>query len=110
MSLYEILIPTITPENKPVKTKFHKKWDDKVREIANGLTVFAPVKGSWISLTGDLFLERMIPVRIACTEEEIHKIADMTAVYYKQLCVFFYEVSSNVFIKHYDFKEGFKPV
>ena len=107
MNLYEILVPTIMNE-KPIRTKYHKIWDSKVREIAKGLTVFAPVKGSWVSLSGDLFLERMIPVRIACTEEQIKQIADMTAIYYKQLCIFFYEVSANVFLKHYDPK-NYKP-
>ena len=108
MKLYEILIPTITPAGKPVRTRFHKVWDAKVREIAKGLTILTPTRGQWVAPDGELFLERMIPVRISCTEEQIHAIADMSAVYYKQLAMFFYEISSNVFLKHYDPERNYR--
>ncbi len=42
----------------------------------------------------------MIPVRIACGEEEMHHIADMTLEYYDQEAVFYYLVSEKVFVKH----------
>lgn len=108
-SLWEILVPTVTPKGKPIHTRFHRVWDAKVREIAGGLTIYFPSKGQWISPTGKLFVERMIPVRIACTEEQINIIADLTAKYYKQQAIFFYEVSQKVFTKRYD-PEQFTPV
>lgn len=100
--LWEILVPTIhSTTGKPIKLRFHKVWDAKVRAIANGLTILSPVKGQWKSLTGHLFTERMIPVRIACSQEAIEKISDMTAVYYNQLAVMYYRVSDYVVIKEY---------
>ncbi len=76
-------------------------WDQKVRQIANGLTILAPAKGQWVSQTGELFAERMIPVRIACTKDQIELISDMTAAYYDQLAIMYYLVSEVVVIKHY---------
>lgn len=101
MELYEILVPTVSNEGKPFRLRYHRVWDAKVREISGGLTILPVSKGQWISPTGDLFLERMIPVRIACSEEEIERIADMTAKYYSQKAVMYYLVSEKVTIKHY---------
>lgn len=103
MKLYEILVPTQTNEGKPIKTRFHRVWDEKVRKITGGLTIIPPVKGEWVSDCGHLFRERMIPVRIACTEEQIEEIADMTAAYYKQLAIMYYLLSNEVKIKKYEY-------
>jgi hypothetical protein len=95
--------------DKPVRTRYHKVWDEKVRKISKGLTILNPAKGQWISPDGVLFIERMIPVRIVCTDEEIVKIADMTANYYKQLAIMYYEVSNNVVFRYYDKDADFRP-
>ena len=94
------MVPTQSNQGKPFRTRFHKVWDVKVRAITGGLTIIPPVKGQWVH-NGDVYLERMIPVRIACTEEQINQIADMTAEYYDQLAVMFYLISEKVTIKHY---------
>ena len=98
--LWEILVPTIM-DGKPIRVRYHRVWDSKVRAIAGGLTILMPAKGHWMSPAGELFVERMIPVRIACNESEIEAIAEMTAKYYKQEAVMFYLVSSRVFIRRY---------
>jgi hypothetical protein len=59
-----------------------------------------PAKGQWES-SNILLEERMIPVRIACTREQIEAIADMTAEYYMQDAVMYYLISNEVIIKHY---------
>ena len=102
-ALYEILVPTIKSFDPPkyYTTRYHKVWDKKVRSISGGLTILKPVKGEWISDNGEIFIERMIPVRIACTAEEIDKIADMTADYYSQIAIMYYKVSDCVVIKNY---------
>lgn len=100
MKLWEILVPTLR-DNKPVRTRSHKEWDSRVRRIAGGLTVLKPVKGEWVSPDGELFSERMIPVRIMCTEEQIEQISDMTAEFYKQQAVMFYLISEKAVVRHY---------
>ncbi len=102
VALWEILVPTQFNTGKPIRTRYHRVWDAKVRAIANGLTILRPAKGQWISPTGKLYEERMIPVRIACTQEQMDQIADMTAKYYKQKAIMFYLISDKVIIKHYD--------
>lgn len=100
-TLWEILVPTVRNGGTPFRTRFHRVWDKRVRKITGGLTILRPAKGQWISPDGKLFEERMIPVRLACTEEQINEIADLTAAHYEQEAVMFYRVGDCVTIKHY---------
>jgi hypothetical protein len=99
--LWEILVPTKRNNGKPISTRFHRIWDQKIRNIAGGLTVLKPAIGQWVSPDGELFHERMIPVRIACSEEQANEISDFTAKYYEQKAVMISLVSTDVRIKHY---------
>ena len=101
-NLWEILVPTVRNNGKPFRTRYHRVWDGKVREITGGLTILPVAKGQWISPSGELFLERMIPVRIVCTEAQINEIVDMTMVYYDQEAVLAYKISTQVILKHKD--------
>lgn len=98
--LWEILVPC-TRNGKPVRTKSHREWDRKVRSISNGLTVFKPSLGNWIDKEGNLYVERMIPVRISCTRAQIHEISDFSAKFYCQKAIMFYKISDEVIIKEY---------
>lgn len=102
--LWEILVPTVrrVPIGKKTgySTRYHQLWDAKVREITGGLTVNSPVKGTWVS-GGELFQERMIPVRIMCTRLQIEQISAFTAKHYDQLAIMFYRISDEVQIRHY---------
>lgn len=82
------------------KLKHHKVWDEYVQSISGGLTIFEPANGRWISASGDLFAERMIPVRIFCTRTQINQIIDFTISHYNQLAVMCYRVSDEVIIRH----------
>lgn len=94
--LWKILVPTIK-DGKPIRTRYHKVWDKFVRSVSGGLTILTPAKGQWIHKeTGALYSERMIPVEIACTEEQIRRIAEYTAKYYNQITVMAYRVSDKV--------------
>jgi len=83
---------------RPFHLRYHRVWDAKVREISGGLTIRPVEKGQW-TYQGVLFKERMIPVRIIATREEIEKIVDMTLVYYEQLAVMAYKVSDEVILR-----------
>lgn len=98
--MWEIMVPTTSNEGKPFRTRYHKVWDSKVRNIAGGLTILTPAKGQWLNLNGKLFKERMIPVRIVCSREEIESIIDITMKYYNQEAILAYKVSEEVIIKH----------
>ena len=74
--MWEILVPTVMPDGKPIKTRYHKVWDTKVYAITGGLTILTPTKGKWVCPEGSLFEERMIPVRIACTRSQLDEIID----------------------------------
>jgi len=99
--MWEILVPTMSNEKKPYRTRYHRVWDKKVYEIAGGLTILTPVKGKWVFKNSNaLFEERMIPVRIVCTREQIEKIVDMTIKYYKQFAVLAVKISDDVILKY----------
>lgn len=78
--------------------RYHRVWDEKVRAISGGLTILRPAIGQWISPNGELFKERMIPVRVACTENQIREIALFTKGYYNQLAVMYYRVADMVVV------------
>lgn len=87
---------------KPFRTRHHRVWDERVRRVAGGLTIFKPARGQWVAPSGELFNERMIPVRIACTEAELTRIVEITLKHYDQLAVMVYKVSDDVRIVHRD--------
>lgn len=99
MEMWEILVPTMRNDGRPIKTRFHRVWDSKVREIAGGLTIMSPVKGEWVSSNDKLFRERMIPVRIVCNKDDIIKIVDMTIEYYEQEAVLAYKISNDCIMR-----------
>ena len=94
--LWEILVPTVRNDGRPYRTRYHRVWDARIRAISGGLTILSPAKGQWVSPNNVLFKERMIPVRIMCTEEEIKEITAITLEYYDQEAVMFYAVSDRV--------------
>ena len=100
--MWEILVPTerrLSP-GKYYRTRYHRVWDRKVREITGGLTVMAPARGQWLNPgSGELFNERMIPVRIVATREEIDQVIDLTMDYYEQLAILCYKISDEVILK-----------
>ena len=100
IELWEILVPTVRRiGGKPYRTRFHRVWDSHVREVTGGLTILPPARGQWVAPDGELFKERMIPVRIACTEAQINLIVDVTLKYYDQLAVMAYRISDKVILR-----------
>lgn len=98
-SLYEILVPCNHNDGRPIRTRYHRVWDKKVRDITGGLTVMPPItSGQWVSDDHQIFSERMIPVRILAKQDQMKEIAKMTAKYYSQLAVMYYTISSCVTI------------
>lgn len=96
MKMFTILVPTERRvDGKPIRTRYHRVWDEKVRAISGGLTIMQPVKGQWVH-GSEIFLERMIPVMFIATEEEKDKVVEMTAKYYDQIAVLCWEISNNV--------------
>ena len=96
--LWAILVPQADTNGDFIAVPEHNIWDAKVRAITGGLTIHRSALGNWVSPKGELVVERMTPVQIACTEEEIHKIGKMTKEFYRQERVMYYRVSDKVFI------------
>lgn len=84
--LWEILVPTQGNDGTPFTTRHHRQWDTFVKNLAGGMTLVRPVRGSWVHESAE-HTERMIPVRIMCTREQIEKICKETARHYDQIAV-----------------------
>ena len=103
--LWEILVPTMRNDGRPIRTRFHRVWDAKVREISGGLTIMPVAKGQWNLVEENnktLFKERVIPVRIIATRAEILEIGKMTKAYYEQIAILVYKLSEDVILMHDD--------
>jgi hypothetical protein len=97
-SLFEIYVPTVKNNGKPIRTRHHREWDRRIRLITGGLTVYKPVKGQWVNTAedGKLYEERMIPVRIVATDAEMKRVAELTKTFYEQIAVLYYKLSNEV--------------
>lgn len=98
-NLYEILVPCQWNDGKPVRTRHHREWDTRVRKIAGGLTILRPGKGQWVH-EDELYEDRVIPVRIFCTADDIQQIATVTIEHYEQEAVMFYQLSDWCIVMH----------
>lgn len=98
--MWEILVPTIFNTGKPIRTRQHREWDRRVRRITAGLTILNPVRGQWICPAGKLFIERMIPVRLIASRDEMLKIINMSIDFYEQEAILAYKISDEVLLVH----------
>lgn len=96
--LWEILVPSHDNTGIPFLVSHHKAWDAAVMEIAGGLTIGRASRGLWNSPESRTYEDKVIPVKIACSREEIRAIADMTLRHYDQEAVMYYLVSSEAVI------------
>lgn len=95
MKLFEILVPTIYGDTlKPIRTRHHKQWDKRIIALSGGLTILMPGKGTWVH-EGNWYVERVIPVRIMCTDETMTKVVQITLEHYRQKAVMYYELSDK---------------
>lgn len=99
--LWEILVPCNKNDGTPYRTRHHRAWDVQVKRITGGMTIFQPTIGKWISPDGEEFVDRMIPVRVACTRAQIREIINRTLNHYPdQEAVMAYKISEEVIIEH----------
>lgn len=93
--LWELLVPTTRNDGRPIHTRFHRVWDNKVKDISGGLTILHPTIGYWVN-EGQTQKERMIPVRIMCSIEQFREILKITLKYYEQKSIIWYRLSTEV--------------
>lgn len=98
VELWEIFVPTARANGRPIRTRHHRAWDAQVQKITGGLTIIPPVIGKWISPDTNInYKDRMIPVRIACTSEQMREIMKRTLNHYPdEECIMAYKISSEV--------------
>ena len=98
--LWEILVPASNNKDSKFSYEHHKEWDAFVKKITGGVTITKIAKGEWVSPTGKLYVDRVIPCRVMCTREEMLKIVDFTIDHYSQEAVMAYKISDDVILKY----------
>ena len=101
VNMWEIFIPATYVNGGGLRHNYllskHQEWDEKVKQISGGLTVFHETQGIWVNPhNNETIREPMILVRIACNERQIMDIAKITLDHYNEKAVLFYKVSSDV--------------
>jgi hypothetical protein len=111
IQLWEILVPCHKNDGTPYRTRHHRAWDAQVIRVTGGLTIMKPTIGYWQDQRGigpdgdqnDVYKDRMIPVRIACTSPQINEIIRRTLIHYPdQEAVMAYVISTDVRIIYRD--------
>lgn len=95
LKFWEILVPYNDNDGKKFPLDHHKTWDSYVRTISGGLTIFKTSKGQWTYLD-KVFEDKMIPIRIYCSEEQIEEIMRYTKTFYDQKAIFCCLISDQV--------------
>jgi len=98
--LWEILVPASNNKDLKFSYEHHKEWDEFVKGISGGITIMKTAKGEWVSPDGKLYIDRVIPCRIVCDEEQINEIVDFTIDHYKQEAVLAYRISTKVVLRY----------
>lgn len=100
MQIWEILVPYQTNSGLKYSMTHHKQWDAFVRKLTGGITILKLSKGEWVSPSGKLYTEKMIPCRIICTPEQIESVVDFTIEHYDQEAIAYYQITDNVILRH----------
>lgn len=101
IGLWEILIPVSHKDGTPVTEKDHRIWWSSLEAIG-AHQFLVPAAMPWFVNEPHLVGVRMIPFRVACTREQITKVANLTATYFGQDAVLLYRVSDDVTLIRYD--------
>jgi len=92
MKLFEILIPAER------KLEHHLDWDAKVTSITGGLSIMPIIRGHWQSDLECIVREKMVPVRLIASDEQMLQIAQLTGEHYQQKSIMYYVISQEAFV------------
>ena len=111
--LWEIRVPCNWNDGRPVRTRHHREWDRRVREITGGLTILKPGKGTWVNTSEvydnkearwvkatTVYSDRIIPVRLIASADQMRTVANITISHYEQLAVMYYRVSDCCVVQY----------
>jgi len=97
--LWEILIPIADNDGIKFAPEIHRDWDNRVRAISGGLTIFKPATGEWINGNGAVMRDKLIPVAFMATDEQARAISAMSKLTYRQEAMMLYVLSETVIIE-----------
>jgi hypothetical protein len=71
-------------------------------KITGGLSIYSPIVGIWRSdESGEVYRDRMIPVRIIATEGQMEDILRVTLRYYpEEEAILYYRITNSVQMRY----------
>lgn len=103
LAWWRILVPEADNDRRHFTRRDHRLWELAVINISGGWTIHPRARGAWMDEhTGNVQKEKMKPVDILCTEEQIHEIVNMTGHHYRQIEVVAYRISKVEIKKEFD--------
>lgn len=86
-AMYEFLVPVVSNAGVPFKN--HETLYAYLRLKFGGVTVAPAVEGQWLSPTGRVYIEPMIPVQVIMPESEVVPVATLIKNMFEQegVCV-----------------------
>ncbi|RJQ30298.1 hypothetical protein C4565_00505 [Candidatus Parcubacteria bacterium] len=93
MDMWRIVVPYHWNSGLRITEQTHHEWDAKVCELTNGLMIQGTSKGKW-----GLKKEKVILVDIACDEETIIKIQQITKEHYSQEAVLIWKIGGPAYV------------
>lgn len=98
--LWEVLVPVYDNDGVPFTMDHHYAWDDRVKQISKGLSIYRSAKGTWYDPEEkEYIVERMIPVRVFCTRIELEHIMNITIGHYDQKAVMAFMISDEIIVR-----------
>ncbi len=111
---FEILIPVAPNKGEPTTDEMYAKLDfnkdgtifnkahhgtfiRKVLTVAGGYSWLPEIDGAWVNSHCEVVKEKMIPIRVACTDENIKEIASFAKQHYEQEAIFVLEIGTARF-------------
>ncbi|MGA2875723.1 MAG: hypothetical protein ABSE82_09315 [Nitrososphaerales archaeon] len=95
--LWEILVPEADNAKVPFSEEHHEAFRRILRGIRgnDGTTCNATALGYWLDKkTGEVYTEKMIPVRFRACRADAERMSEHARKYYKQVAIMAYRVAS----------------
>lgn len=98
--MWEVLVPCQWNDGIPIRTRHHREWDKRVMKITGGQTIMPPAMGRWEDPdTGKVYFDRVIPVRIMCTEAQMVEVCNLVIQHYEQKAAMYFKLSDAACIQ-----------
>lgn len=101
--VWRIMVPEKDNCGRRFSARENLAWEDAVINISGGWTIQPLATGAWTDGEEDTVqIERMKPVDIICTDEQIKQIVNLTGHRFRQKVVLAYKISEHIIYEPFE--------